>query len=478
MAQTTTILSPRADVRTKRLERKLRQRELACRAGVPLRQLSQCERGLILPHESFFTAIARVLDTSPFDLRLAQQKLAQVVTPGEGYITAQGRKGFKVSRRQLPDPQKIPVLDLFCGVGGFSHGFERTGAFQVALGVDLLSDRVTTFTANHPAATAWCEDVNDLSLMGLSADGPEPHVIIGGPPCQGFSSIRPFRTLTEGDRRNNLFEHFVLAVEWFRPEWFVMENVVGMLTHRGGATLSHIIELFAEIGYSTECKVLNAALYGLPQRRERLLLVGNRQGRRFVWPQPTHFFDGRSMAGRRGQKMPSRSLFDVSLPSAVTVMEAISDLPPIAAGQCAVSYPGDAKLTPYQHFMRGRESTLTLHEATEHSPRMLEIIRFAGNNKAALPPGLVTSGFSTCYSRLEADEPAVTLTVNFVHPASNKCIHPYQDRALTPREGARLQGFEDAFSFKGTRTQIVKQIGNAVPPLLGQVIAAALLNQW
>ena len=196
------------------------------------------------------------------------------------------------------------------------------------------------------------------------------------------------------------------------------------------------------------------------------------------WPQPTHFYEGRSMAGRRGQDSPRFSLFNAPLPSAVSVMDAIGDLPPVASGQSASDYDDAVKLTPYQRAMRGQQSALTLHEATEHSPRMLEIIRHAGNNKAALPPGLVTSGFSTCYSRLEPDEPSVTLTVNFVHPASNKCIHPLQDRALTPREGARLQGFEDGFVFKGTRTGVVKQIGNAVPPLLGQVIAQSLLEQW
>ena len=107
---------------------------------------------------------------------------------------------------------------------------------------------------------------------------------------------------------------------------------------------------------------------------------------------------------------------------------------------------------------------------------MMEIIRLAGANRAALPEGLTTSGFSSCYSRLEADRPSVTITVNFVHPASNRCIHPVQDRALTPREGARLQGFPDAFEFAGTRAQIVKQIGNAVPPVLGRAIAECLAS--
>lgn len=476
--KTAKALLPKNDLRSLRLERKLGQRELAVRAGVPLRQLSQCERGLLLPEKPFFLAVARVLESDPRCLRATQEKLAEVATTGEGYVTACGEESFTVARKVQPSLGRIPILDLFCGTGGFSHGFERTGAFEVSLGVDLLGDRIHTFTANHPAAMAWCEDIHELSLMALSAVGPEPRVIIGGPPCQGFSSIRPFRTLTDGDKRNNLFEQFALSVEWFRPEWFVMENVVGLLTHRNGSTLQHITELFAQIGYRTDHKVLNAALYGLPQRRERLLIVGNRLGRHFVWPQPTHFYEGRSMAGHRGQNSSRFSLFDSPLLPAISVMDAIGDLPPIIAGQSSNVYDDAVELTPYQSLMRGEEKTLTQHEATEHSPRMLEIIRHAGSNKAALPTGLVTSGFSTCYSRLEANEPSVTLTVNFVHPASNKCIHPFQDRALTPREGARLQGFEDSFIFKGTRAQVVKQIGNAVPPLLGQAVAQSLIEQW
>ena len=107
---------------------------------------------------------------------------------------------------------------------------------------------------------------------------------------------------------------------------------------------------------------------------------------------------------------------------------------------------------------------------------MLEIIRHAGANISALPPGMVSSGFSSCYSRLDAHRPSNTITVNFVHPASNRCIHPTQHRALTPREGARLQSFPDRYRFLGTQAQIVKQIGNAVPPMLGEVLARAILD--
>ena len=184
------------------------------------------------------------------------------------------------------------------------------------------------------------------------------------------------------------------------------------------------------------------------------------------------------MAGKRyGQFSEATSLFHEELKPALTVMDAIHVLPEVESAQSAVYYRSDVTPTEYEIEMRSDLERVTLHDATRHSPKMLKIIRLSGNNRSALPPGLTTSGFSTSYSRLEPNLPSVTLTVNFVHPSSNKCIHPYQDRALTPREGARLQGFKDNFQFRGNRAQVIKQIGNAVPPLLGRVIAEALSRQ-
>lgn len=186
----------------------------------------------------------------------------------------------------------------------------------------------------------------------------------------------------------------------------------------------------------------------------------------------------RSMVSKQYDPSKEIRLSNQKLLPAVTIMQAIHDLPELEAGQSFDHYRSDVTTTDYEQKMRGQETQLTLHQATLHSSRMLEIIKNSGLNKNALPSGLVKSGFSTSYSRLEPDKPSVTLTVNFVHPSSNRCIHPYQHRALTPREGARLQGFEDSYRFWGTRTQIVKQIGNAVPPIFGLVLAHALLEQW
>ena len=304
---------------------------------------------------------------------------------------------------------------------------------------------------------------------------PTPFVIIGGPPCQGFSSIRPFRNIEWSDPRNNLGEEFCRVIASIRPEWLVFENVVGLLNHRSGKTFEALMGAFEALGYRVSARVLNAAYHGLPQRRERLLVVGSLKGKPFEWPTATHRHDKRSMVGRSNLLItPDEGLFDNTSP-ALTLMDAIDDLPPVQSGGNASEYVAKPR-NRYQEVLRFQAEVLTLHEATMHSDEMLNIIKHAGSSIAALPPGLVTSGFSTSYSRLAADEPSNTITVNFVHPASNRCIHPFQQRALTPREGARLQSFPDTFVFKGNRTQVVKQIGNAVPPLLGKLIAEAILD--
>ncbi len=470
--------SPNYSIRMIRLARRMGLRELAMRACVSQTELRRCERGLVLPTAEFFAAIATVLAVSPTELQTAHTLMLGAAITGEGYMTATPEESYVITPPVLPSNSAISVLDLFCGTGGFSHGFTQTAQFQVTAGLDLLSDRVQTFSVNHPTATVFCGDIRELPISTVAEAAKQPQVIIGGPPCQGFSSLRPFRTLTEGDPRNNLVEHFAVFVAALRPQWFVIENVVGLLTHKQGRILRDIVEHFESIGYHTEWRVLNAALYGLPQRRERLIIVGNRLAKRFHWPNPTHYFAGRSMAGSRyGQVNEQLPLFGASLPPALSVMDAIHDLPAIQAGEVCAVYREDIVPTEYERTLRGGETILTLHDATKHTPHMLEIIEKAGSNRNALPPGLTSSGFSSSYSRLDPDRPSVTLTVNFVHPGSNKCIHPLQNRGLTPREGARLQGFADSYQFLGKRSEIVKQIGNAVPPVLGKIIAEAILQQ-
>ncbi|WP_200932736.1 DNA cytosine methyltransferase [Williamsia sp. Leaf354] len=379
----------------------------------------------------------------------------------------------------------LKVIDLFCGTGGFSKGFENLGAYEVKYGIDVLPLSVDTFRLNHRAAIGVSGDIRttrrgDVEQMtGLKAG--DVDVIIGGPPCQGFSSIRPFRSSKDDDPRNTLFEEFASHVNWFRPPVFVMENVVGLGTHNGGNQIESIQEAFNSLGYDTDWRILNAAHFGVPQKRERLVMIGVERGGSIQFPKPTHEGSFRTigLAERWRMLRPGEpdllSIDRPPLPSAVTVAEAIGDLPAIGSGEVAYSYAQP----PETEYQRARRDTklLTWHSATKHSDKMMEIIRHSGPNISCIPKHLISSGFSSCYSRLAADEPAVTMTVNFIHPASNKCIHPTLDRALTPREGARLQSYDDSFQFAGTnRGQIAKQIGNAVPPLLGKAIGRAVLN--
>lgn len=378
------------------------------------------------------------------------------------------------------------VMDLFCGTGGFSKGFVNTGCFQVVHGIDVLPIAVETFQANHPDAFSLAHDIRKVrraqvaEATGLSRD--DVDVIIGGPPCQGFSSIRPFRSSTEDDPRNSLFEEFASYVNYFRPRVFVLENVVGLATYEHGGTIERILETFRALGYDCDWRILNAASYGVPQKRERFILLGVQSGGRIAFPEATHSVNSRTIGYHDPERMhgisgPQRSLLGSApheLPRAVSVREAIDDLPIIHSGESAEIYSKPPR-TEYQVARRRNSAeSLTLHSSTRHSAKMLEIIKHSGDNISCIPPHLITSGFSSCYSRLRGDEPAVTITVNFVHPASNKCIHPDLDRALTPREGARLQSYDDDFIFKGNRAQVVKQIGNAVPPLLGRAIAGSV----
>lgn len=377
----------------------------------------------------------------------------------------------------------MKLFDLFCGTGGFSKGIENStrANFDVKFGIDVLPASVETFKLNHKSGIGICKDIRQVrrheveEITKIRRD--QLDVLVGGPPCQGFSSIRPFRSSKEDDPRNSLFEEYASFVNYFRPKIFVLENVVGLATHKGGLTLEKMQECFNNIGYETDWKLLNAAHFGVPQKRERFVMIGVQKGGKILFPTPSHFYKGATIGYRDKSRVLAPKEADLleqqSLPAALSTMDAISDLPPISSGEAASAYSLPPK-NQYQKDRRNNSETLELHIATAHSDKMLEIIRYSGENINCIPKHLITSGFSSCYSRLDADEPAVTITVNFVHPASNRCIHPVLDRALTPREGARLQSFDDTFHFFGTRTQITKQIGNAVPPLLGTAIGDAV----
>ena len=364
------------------------------------------------------------------------------------------------------------MIDLFCGTGGFSHGFTKDGQFELLYGIDNNADAAQTAAANHRTARIDHADIRkvDIAKLKIELGTDSVDLIVGGPPCQGFSSLRPSRSSNVEDERNNLYLHFARFVEGFRPKIFVMENVVGLLTHQGGATLSIIEELFAGLGYSIDWAVLNAASYGVPQKRERFIMIGAAENGPINFPAPSHSFSGRVIGHRDAERLVKA---DDDMPPALTVNEAIGDLPRLSRGEQIESYSSPPR-NQYQKARRGSCNVLSLHRAANHSDKMMEVIKYAGDSIACIPKHLITSGFSSCYSRLDGMAPATTITVKFQSPASNKCIHPEQHRTITPREAARIQSFDDNFIFCGSYTSIAAQLGNAVPPLLGKAICGAI----
>jgi DNA (cytosine-5)-methyltransferase 1 len=369
----------------------------------------------------------------------------------------------------------ISMIDLFCGTGGFSHGFEMLDQrFKLVYAIDNNREAAATAKANHPDCRVDVNDIRDVSPAEISKvlNSETVDLIIGGPPCQGFSSLRPNRSTNVNDDRNDLFRYFAKFVNFFRPQCFVLENVVGLVTHNGGSTLSSMCQTFSDLGYSSDWRILNAACFGVPQKRERFILIGSRISKHIVFPNPTHFFEGKVI----GHVDKSRLLLgDKKCPPALTVNEAIGDLPQLNSGESSGVYTMQPQ-NSYQRLARRNQRSLTLHQASHHSQKMLDVIKHAGDSISCIPKHLITSGFSSCYSRLNGNDPATTITVKFQSPASSKCIHPWQDRTITPREAARIQSFPDSYIFCGSLTQIASQIGNAVPPLLGMAVAKSILQ--
>lgn len=341
---------------------------------------------------------------------------------------------------------KPKLIDLFCGCGGFSLGFERAG-FEVLLGIDIWADALKTFAFNHRGSKTL---LADLSLIHPSdtrsiLDGETVDVIIGGPPCQGFS-VAGKRIVD--DIRNKLYKNFVNFVAHFKPKAFVMENVPNILTIGGGAIREAILEDFAALGYTTEYKIMTASDYGVPQNRRRAIFVGFRNGHHFEFPTPLE-----------SEK--------------VTSSEAISDLPEhsLDDGHDYVAEP----MSDYQMLMRKNSKVINNHQATVHNPKTVEIISLVpdGGNYKDLPEHLKdTRRVHIAWTRLNSNRPSFTIDTGHRHH-----FHYSYNRIPTARESARIQSFPDDFFFTCSRTSQLKQIGNAVPPLLAETIATSILSQ-
>ncbi|WP_179792158.1 DNA cytosine methyltransferase [Actinomycetospora corticicola] len=337
-------------------------------------------------------------------------------------------------------------IDLFAGAGGMSFGMDRAG-WTCLWAQDYWADAVETYRQNMPDHKVECVDVRELSKSYLvSALEGRPDWIVGGPPCQGYSTVG--RRKRE-DERNLLFLKFRDIVAWLRPSGFVLENVLGL---RDMSFQSDVVEVFNELGYNVSFRILKAADYGVPQLRRRVVFVGHRDV----------LFD---------------SVVATNVPETyVSVRDAIGDLPALRAGEYADHYVNEPT-TEYQRHMRADSRRLQGHVASKHPTSLVEAISYIpdGGNRRDIPVGLQpSSGFHNSYSRLASWLPAVAVTQNMGKPSGTRCIHPTQDRGLTTREGARLQSFPDGFTFHGPMMSQRLQIANAVPPLMAEALALSL----
>lgn len=358
----------------------------------------------------------------------------------------------------LSDCGEFTAVELFAGAGGLSVGLERAG-IRVVVANEVMPDFAATLAANHPRANVINDDIHkidfreELGKLGLES----VDVLSGGPPCQGFSTIG---SKNRQDPRNSLFYEYLRAVAETNPKYTIFENVSGFRRMYGGFAYETLVRELDELGYDSKCRILNAADYGAPQIRYRTIVLGWKKGMASPdFPSPTN---GKG----------------VGLRPYVTLMEAIGDLPRIGAGESAVAYATPPQ-NDYQRRMRGGREELLEHNAANYGERMREILRTIpeGGSIKDLPARLrPRSAYGNTYARLLPNEPSPTITRNFGTPSSSRCVHPYQPRALSTREGARLQGFPDDYVFVGGKQSKNLQIGNAVPPILAEAIAMAIVS--
>ena len=346
-------------------------------------------------------------------------------------------------------------IDIFSGAGGLSLGAEMAG-IEVKYAIEINKSAAATFKKNHPNAEVLCNDIREIKVEQLNFNGKQVFIIMGGPPCQGFS-LSNTRTRNMDNPNNILFQEFVRLVRDIKPVWFVFENVWGITNINNGEVMRQIKSCFEEIGYTVAPKVLKASDYGVPQCRERFFMVGNNLGIDFEFPD--------------------------KLSEIVTVQDAISDLPILFNGQslevgeyrCSKS-----EATPYQKLMRKHSRKPKQNYVSRNNDLVIERYKHIpqGGNWRDIPDELMRNYadkarcHSGIYKRLRPDCPSVVIS-NY---RKSMLIHPYQDRGLSVREAARIQSFPDDFIFEGPISHIQQQIGNAVPPLLAKAVIEQIIK--
>ncbi|MEM7535336.1 MAG: DNA cytosine methyltransferase [Chloroflexota bacterium] len=404
--------------------------------------------------------------------------------------------------------EQLQVIDLFAGAGGFGLGFEMAG-FDVVCSLEIDKWACDTLRANRNQHMIIESDIHNFQTNGdIQSICPyTPDVIIGGPPCQGFSIAGPAQKDPK-DPRNSLFMDFARWVEYIQPRVFVMENVKGLLTRRNseGERVTDIItKTFEILGYSVDLWRLNAAHYGVPQTRERIFFVGNNIGIEHMRePAHTHTLNGTNATQNTEQLSLFHNDKDLPIP-AITLWDAISDLPELQAGegqevQTYSIHPANS----YQMWTRRDSDSLFNHVVMNHSRRLVERFKHIGwgESSANVPEEHMPhtrngngkrsqKAYDQNNRRLHPYKPSHTIAASFYA----NFVHPFQHRNITVREGARAQSFPDWYRFMGKKTTPshkllqregrledkhlcqYNQVGNAVPPLLAKAIADHLKKE-
>ncbi|MBQ7797889.1 MAG: DNA cytosine methyltransferase [Clostridia bacterium] len=335
---------------------------------------------------------------------------------------------------------KNKIIDLFCGCGGLSKGFEKAG-FEVVLAIDFWKDAVLTFNHNHKQKVAQCCDIKDITDDMLIALNQEHDIVgvIGGPPCQGFSTVGKRE---KDDPRNTLYQEYCRVVKTINPEFFVLENVKGLLTLDNGSYKKSIIDTFSNLGYNVSFKVLNAANFGVPQKRERVFFVGFKN-KNFTFPQESYDF--------------------------ISTSDALSDLGVPIDGLDLPSIYRTLPTNDYQRYIRNNQNEVLNHNTTLHSQATIDTINLIpdGGSIKDLPDEYwQIRKYNKAFQRMNSGLPS-----NTIDTGHRNYFHYKENRIPTARESARIQSFQDDFVFCGSKTSQYKQIGNAVPPLLAFAVA-------
>ena len=360
---------------------------------------------------------------------------------------------YRLSQNNIKE-SNIKILDLFAGCGGLSLGFLQAG-YEIVKAVEFNKDIAKSYQLNHPNVDILIDDISNLGEYLFKDDIVD--IVLGGPPCQGFSMAGARnRNGFIDDPRNYLFKHYFRIVQYVKPKAFIMENVKGLLSMQEGRVFNEILKIFSEAGYCVNYKIVKALEFGIPQKRERLIIVGSLHN--------NYDFEEEWNKTIEDIKKKDTKFFEV-----VNVYDAIGNLTQATESGIISNVKSE---TYYQNFLHRDVKEIHNHNQTKHNDKAVNRMKKVknGENFSVLDEE-INSIHSGSYGRLSWDEPAPTITTRFDTPSGGRFTHPEYNRTLTPREAARIQSFPDDFVFYGTRTSICTQIGNAVPPKISYFLA-------